>query len=227
MTFSLGLVYDLLFLALLAAVTLTGLRRGFAAGLVRLIGSVGGIVGAVFITRSWAPALYDQYIGAPIGDKVAAALTEQGANIPELLGKYLSILPQSMRDTLAAGLQNAAQSNTVAVSQQVVAALEPLLLPMLQCVLFLLTVLVVRALFRLLESLLRHLNGVPLLGTVNKMLGFCFGFVTGTLDCWLLSILLWLVAAFSDGGIAWLNTAVLSTSGVYTLFSHLNPFLTK
>ncbi len=46
MEFSLGLVYDLIFLALLIGGAILGKRRGFVSGLVGLLGSVAGIIPA-------------------------------------------------------------------------------------------------------------------------------------------------------------------------------------
>ena len=47
MEFSLGLVYDLIFLALLIGGAILGKRRGFVSGLVGLLGSVAGIIAGV------------------------------------------------------------------------------------------------------------------------------------------------------------------------------------
>ena len=101
---------------------------------------------------------------------------------------------------------------------QVVNALEPLFLPVIQAVVFLSVWIVVRVLCRMLGRVLRGINAIPLIGGLNRILGFAFGFVSGLLNCWIWSILLWL---------EFLTTATLNRSVIYGLLANLNPFLTR
>lgn len=225
MSISIGLIYDIAFLALLLITALVGLRRGFASGIIRLAGSVAGIVGAVYVTREWAPLLYDRYIGPVVSERVAEVVAQQSAEAPELAAKGLAFLPEAALQSILELLQAASESGSAELVQRVTDALQPLILPLLQAVLFLAAVVLIKLVFGLLERLFRHLNGVPLLGTFNKIFGFCFGFVTGTLDCWIASLVLWLVATVSAGALSFLNTEVLAQSLIYTFFSNFNPFL--
>ena len=70
---------------------------------------------------------------------------------------------------------------------QVVNALEPLFLPVIQAVVFLSVWIVVRVLCRMLGRVLRGINAIPLIGGLNRILGFAFGFVSGLLNCWIWS----------------------------------------
>ncbi|MGN0976371.1 MAG: CvpA family protein [Gemmiger sp.] len=225
MSFSVGLIYDLLFVVLLAWAAIGGMRRGFVSGLLRLGGSVAGIIGATWATREWAVPLYDRFIGPPLRERVAEAAARQSAETSGWVEQNLGILPEAARDAVAGLLQNAADLGTETLVQQVAAAVQPLLLPLLQAVIFMVVLALIRLVFRLLERLFRHLNGVPLLGTVNKMFGFCFGFVSGTLDCWFAAILLWLAATVTTGQLSFLNSAVLAQSRLYSFFANFNPFL--
>lgn len=59
MTQYIGIVYDVIFLLLVLGAAETGRRRGFASGLVSLIGSVAGIIGGTYGTRVWAGGIYE------------------------------------------------------------------------------------------------------------------------------------------------------------------------
>ena len=126
-----------------------------------------------------------------------------------------------MREKLTTALTNL----TAAAVPQIVNALAPVLLPMLQAVFFLLVWVAARALFHLLARWLRGINALPLVGTVNKVLGFALGFVSGTLNCWILSLALWLIATVSGGKLEVLNFSVLQSSALYRLLETLNPFV--
>ena len=110
---------------------------------------------------------------------------------------------------------------------QVVNALEPLFLPVIQAVVFLSVWIVVRVLCRMLGRVLRGINSIPLIGGLNRILGFAFGFVSGLLNCWIWSILLWVAANLTGGKLEFLTTATLNRSVIYGLLANLNPFLTR
>ena len=122
---------------------------------------------------------------------------------------------------LAAGLQTAGAQ----LPEKINALLEPLFLPLVQALLFVLLCMIVRWVFALLVRLLRGVNLIPLVGGANRLLGLVLGLVTGAFDCWLLALLLWFAASITTGQIDWLTTGVLQRSVGYSLFGAFNPFL--
>ena len=102
-----------------------------------------------------------------------------------------------------------------------------LFLPVIQAVVFLSVWIVVRVLCRMLGRVLRGINAIPLIGGLNRILGFAFGFVSGLLNCWIWSILLWVAANLTGGKLEFLTTATLNRSVIYGLLANLNPFLTR
>lgn len=202
MTQYIGIVYDVIFLLLVLGAAEAGRRRGFASGLVSLIGSVAGIIGGTYGTRVWAGGIYDKYVASHVTDVVADTLEKTGGDLAQAI-HALTFLPQ------------------------VVNALEPLFLPVIQAVVFLSVWIVVRVLCRMLGRVLRGINAIPLIGGLNRILGFAFGFVSGLLNCWIWSILLWVAANLTGGKLEFLTTATLNRSVIYGLLANLNPFLTR
>ena len=129
--------------------------------------------------------------------------------------------PESMQQSLL-NLLNDAGSD---VPAKIAEALQPLILPFVQVLLFVVRGVLVGWGFRLRVGALRWVNGVPLLGSVNRLLGLVLGLVTGAFDCWLLALLLWFAASITTGQIDWLTTGVLQRSVGYSLFGAFNPFL--
>lgn len=216
-----GIVYDVLFAALLIGAALLGRSRGFVSGLVALVGSAAGVVAGVYATRAWAQPIYTNYLGVRIGENVTEAMEKAGGDLTAALDS-VPFLPQAARDTLT-GLLGTATENAV---PQIVNALQPLILPFIQAAVFLLVWAAVRLLARLLTHLLRGINAVPFLGGLNRSLGFAFGAVSGILNCWVLSILLWVAANLTGGKLEILTTGALNKSAVYRLLANFNPFLT-
>ena len=214
-------IYDLLFLILFAYAAAASWRKGFLAGLTELIGAVLGVGVAVWASRTLAPPIYEQFVSGSVSEKVEAAVAQSGGDLAAAV-QGMDFLPAAVRDTLAQLVQGAGDT----LPEQITTALQPILLPFVQVLLFVVLCMVVRWVFRLLVGLLRHVNGVPLLGGVNRLFGLALGLVTGALDCWLLALLLWFLASVTAGSLKFLTFAILDKSVGYTFFSAFNPFLT-
>lgn len=214
-------IYDLLFLILYAYAAAASWRKGFLAGLTELIGAVLGVGVAVWASRTLAPPIYEQFVSGSVSEKVEAAVAQSGGDLAAAV-QGMDFLPAAVRDTLAQLVQGVGDT----LPEQITTALQPILLPFVQVLLFVVLCMVVRWVFRLLVGLLRHVNGVPLLGGVNRLFGLALGLVTGALDCWLLALLLWFLASVTAGSLEFLTFAILDKSVGYTFFSAFNPFLT-
>lgn len=225
MPISVGIVYDLIFVGILLLTALHGRRQGLVAGLVSLVGAVAGVVCAVWAAGQMAPAIWRQHVGLAVSQGVADAITAQGEPLTQALEQYLGFLPASLLEQLAAAIQQALDAVGADIATAVMAQLEPILLPLLQAVIFLILCSLIRWVFRMVAGLLRHLNDLPLVGGVNKALGTVLGLLTGVLDCWMFSLLLWGGAALAGDSVSWLSESALSGSVLYGLFAGLNPFL--
>ena len=221
MSFSPSLIYDLLFLAVFSFAAVKSWQKGFLAGLAELIGAVLGVGIAVWGSRTLAPGIYEKFLSDTVTEKVETAVAQSGGDIAAAV-QGLDFLPDSLRTTLTEAIQTAGGQ----LPEKVTSLLEPVILPLVQVVLFVLLCVVVRWAFGLLIAVLRGVNGVPLVGGVNQVLGLVLGLCTGALDCWLLALVLWFAASVTAGSLDWLNTAVLQRSIGYSFFGAFNPFLT-
>ena len=217
---NISLIYDLIFLVLFAVVAVRSWHRGFLASLAELIGAIFGVGIAIWASQTMAPQIYEKFLGASVADRVEAAITQSNGNIAEAL-QGINFLPESMQQSLLDMLTNAGSD----VPAKVAEALQPLILPFVQVLLFVVLCVLVRWVFRLLVSVLRWFNGVPLLGSVNRLLGLVLGLANGAVDCWLLALALWFLVGVTGGKLSWLNGYVLSQSVGYGIFGGINPFM--
>ena len=204
MFFSPALVYDFIFLAVFSFAAVKSWQKGFLAGLTELIGAVLGVGIASWGSRTLAPEVYLSFFSDSVSTRVEQAVAQSGGDIAAAV-QGLDFLPESIRAALAAGLQTAGDQ----LPEKINALLEPLFLPLVQAVLF----------------VLLCINLIPLVGGANRLLGLVLGLVTGAFDCWLLALLLWFAASITTGQIDWLTTGVLQRSVGYSLFGAFNPFL--
>lgn len=220
MTFVVSLVYDLLFLCLFAYAAVCSWKKGFLAGLTELVGSVLGVGAAVWASRALASPLYEQFLSGSVNDQVERAVQQSGGDLAAAV-QGMDFLPESIR----AGLVTALTELSGEAAPQVAAVLEPVILPMIQVILFLVSCIVIRWAFRALAWTMRGCNSIPLVGGLNRVLGLVFGALSGALNCWLLSMLLWLLSMLTGDGIEFLRSTVLGQSAIYSLLSGFNPFI--
>ena len=166
MSFSPALVYDFIFLAVFSFAAVKSWQKGFLAGLTELIGAVLGVGIASWGSRTLAPEVYLSFFSDSVSTRVEQAVAQSGGDIAAAV-QGLDFLPESIRAALAAGLQTAGDQ----LPEKINALLEPLFLPLVQAVLFVLLCMIVRWVFALLVRLLRGVNLIPLVGGANRLLG--------------------------------------------------------
>ena len=208
---NISLVYDLLFLIVFAVVAVCSWHKGFLASLAELIGAVFGVGIAVWASQTAAPQIYEKFLSASVANRVELALRESNGNIAEAL-QGISFLPESMQQSLL-NLLNDAGSD---VPAKIAEALQPLILPFVQVLLFVVLCVLVRWVFRLLVGALRWFN---------RLLGLVLGLANGAVDCWLLALALWFLVGVTGGKFSWLNGYILSQSVGYGIFGSINPFV--
>ena len=197
---NISMVYDLLFLIVFAVVAVCSWHKGFLASLAELIGAVFGVGIAVWASQTAAPQIYEKFLSASVANRVELALRESNGNIAEAL-QGISFLPESMQQSLL-NLLNDAGSD---VPAKIAEALQPLILPFVQVLLFVVLCVLVRWVFRL--------------------LGLVLGLANGAVDCWLLALALWFLVGVTGGKLSWLNGYILSQSVGYGIFGSINPFV--
>ena len=129
---NISLVYDLLFLIVFAVVAVCSWHKGFLASLAELIGAVFGVGIAVWASQTAAPQIYEKFLSASVANRVELALRESNDIAEALQG--ISFLPESMQQSLL-NLLNDAGSD---VPAKIAEALQPLILPFVQVLLFVL-----------------------------------------------------------------------------------------
>ena len=132
-------IYDLLFLILFAYAAAASWRKGFLAGLTELIGAVLGVGVAVWASRTLAPPIYEQFVSGSVSEKVEAAVAQSGGDLAAAV-QGMDFLPAAVRDTLAQLVQGAGDT----LPEQITTALQPILLPFVQVLLFVVLCMVVR-----------------------------------------------------------------------------------
>lgn len=214
-------IYDLLFVIVFAFAAVASWRKGFLASLAELVGTVVAAGVAVCASSTLAGPVYETFLSGSVSVKVESAVAQSGGDLAAAV-QGMEFLPATVRETLSTMVQGAGS----VLPEQITSALQPILLPFVQVLIFVVLCLVLRWIFRLVVGLLCHVNSVPLVGGINRVLGLVLGLGVGALDCWVLAMLLWFLASVTLGTVDFLTLGILKQSVGYGIFGAYNPFLT-
>ena len=144
--------------------------------------------------------------------------------------KYAGFLPASFRASIVAACERSIGAvladNAVVLADSIVEnVLQPLLTPVITLVLFFLFYALLRLLVSMLVTVLGLVNKLPVIGTVNRGLGWLVGGATALLDIYLVLCILWGIIVITGGNLNVLNDTVMSSSLYYKIFNLFNPFL--
>jgi uncharacterized membrane protein required for colicin V production len=224
-------IFDMICLAVLLVLALIYARKGLVATLVQCFGTLASLIGARVLADWASPIIFESFLAQGFYSRISTTITENGTvNLSDLAEKYAGFLPQQLIDSVVQSVQGtvdgALSSNAANIADTVVTqVIEPLFTPVISIVLFFVAFAVFRMLVSLIVTALTNVNRLPVIGSVNRWLGFLVGLLAGSVDLFLILCALWAIMVITGGGLPYLNEAALQTSVFYKIFNTINPFM--
>ena len=168
---------------------------------------------------------------ALIRDQIAASISADGAvSLSGIAARYAGFLPESFRASIVEACERSISAvlndNAVLLADVIVQkVLAPLLTPVISLVLFFVAFALLRMLVSLLVTVLGLVNKLPVIGTVNRGLGYTVGALASLVDIYLVLCVVWAIIVITGGNLTVLNDTVMSSSLYYKAFNLFNPFL--
>ena len=206
-------------------------RKGFLASVVQLAGSLLSLTGARAFSGWAAGQVFQNFFAGSFRDQIAASITAGGVvDLSGIAQRYAGFLPESFRASIVEACERAISAvlsdNAVVLADVIVQkVLAPLLTPVISLVLFFVAFALLRMLVSLLVTVLGLVNRLPVVGTVNRWLGWTAGGIASLLDIYLVLCVLWALIVITGGNLTMLNDTVMSSSLYYKVFNVFNPFL--
>ena len=206
-------------------------RKGFLASVVQLAGSLLSLTGARAFSGWAAGQVFQNFFAGSFRDQIAASITAGGVvDLSGIAQRYAGFLPESFRASIVEACERSVSAvlsdNAVVLADAIVQkVLAPLLTPVISVVLFFVAFALLRMLVSMLVTVLGLVNRLPVIGTVNRWLGWDTGWVACTMDIYLGLCVVWAVIVITGGNLTVLNDTVMSSSLYYKVFNLFNPFL--
>ena len=206
-------------------------RKGFLAGVVQLTGNLVSLFGARQFSGWAAGQVFERFFANSFRDQIAASISAGGAvSLSGIAEKYAGFLPASFRASIVEACERSISAvlndNAVLLADAIVQkVLAPLLTPVISLVLFFVVFALLRMGISLLVTVLGLVNKLPVIGTVNRGLGWLTGGMTALLDLYLVLCVVWGLVVITGGNLNVLNDTVMHSSLYYKAFNMFNPFL--
>ena len=206
-------------------------RKGFLASVVQLARSLLSLTGARAFSGWAAGQVFQNFFAGSFRDQIAASITAGGVvDLSGIAQRYAGFLPESFRASIVEACERSVSAvlsdNAVVLADVIVQkVLAPLLTPVISLMLFFVAFALLRMLVSLLVTVLGLVNKLPVVGTVNRWLGWTAGGIASLLDIYLVLCVLWALIVITGGNLTMLNDTVMSSSLYYKVFNVFNPFL--
>ncbi|OUN87290.1 MULTISPECIES: CvpA family protein [Eubacteriales] len=218
--------FDLILLAILLLVAMRYAGKGFAAALVQFAGNLASLLGASIFSQNIAPVLFTNFFENNFTTSIEKTLADGGqVQLDQLVEKYAGFLPDEIQQSIIQSAGGVLTGNAPELAEQVVSqVIAPLLTPIIAIVVFFVAFALCKVIVGFVVAVLTNFNRIPILGSVNKLLGFGMGLLAGVVDLYLILCAVWAIIVVTGGSIPWLNQQVLGDSVGFTLFGQFNPF---
>ena len=226
-----SLVFDIICTVFWLVMALRYARKGMLASLVQIGGSLVGLIGAWRFAVWGSAAVFNRFFAGGFRTAIAESIAAGGAvDLSQIAAEYAGFLPEGFRQSIVEACQGSLSAvltdNAVVMADAIVQhVLMPLLTPVISIVLFFVAYALLRMLVSLLVTVLGLVNHLPVIGAVNRGLGFAVGGFASLVDVFLALCVIWALVVITGGGLPLLNEATLSGSLYYKAFNLVNPFL--
>ena len=206
-------------------------RKGFLASIVQLSGNLISLLGARQLSAACAGWVFENLLAGGFRTQIAESISAGGVvDLTGIADKYAGFLPESFRasivETCERSISAVLSDNAVVLADAIVQkVLAPLLTPVISVVLFFVAFALLRMLVSMLVTVLGLVNRLPVIGTVNRGLGWLTGGMTAMLDLYLVLCVVWGLVVITGGNLNVLNDTVMHSSLYYKAFNMFNPFL--
>lgn len=230
------MILDLLLVAAIVFYFARGWHKGFLSTLVQVVGYVLALCGAYIGSRALAETTYQLFIREKLVQSVSDALQNSAASadITATIGAVLEAVPKMLQgfvtsffggvDGLAkefgSTLSGAAESVSATIADQM---LYPIIYTLLQALFFLLLFFAIMVIVRSLSKVFRGVRHIPLIGSINSLLGGILGLVQAAVIVLIIVMALNLLIGVTGDGIPYLNNEAIGETYLFRYVYDWNP----
>ena len=215
-------IYDAAAVAIILICMARGAKDGFAKAIVQTVGLVVSVAAALYVSRVCASLIYTTAIQPGLLSTIESSIENavDTESVVEGLKSALGALPAlsavlfdfSGVEASLDGAVNLESSKIAAVVESSV--IRPVVEPLLQMIIFILTLIILMFVVTLLAKGSKGFNKVPLIGGINSFLGAVMGIINGgVLLCAAAAVISLIISAKGDS--QYLSQDIISNTYIF------------
>ena len=209
----------------------TYVHRGFVQSVNRFIGSVAAVIAACIASRMLSALVYS----ALIREKLIAQVQQLGnvqavqsidEAISHLPGILANLLKYTYGENLSAQVEAhlASSGSVTEIATRVVDDLfQPILVGLVSVLLFVVLLIVLMLVVRLVARTFQGVNNLPVIGSINMLLGGLVGLLMGLLVMYVVTMLSGYVTALTNNTGFLLNEKTIEQTYLFRYIAAFNP----
>lgn len=225
-----GIILDLIVLAIIGLTVYLSARHGFVRTVIELAGFIAALVISFTISTPLAGATYDKIIEPPIissvtssvdsvtADTASKTAEEMWNKIPEWMkggAEKLGISKESIDKSISDNVGDGLEGTVVSVSQNVI---KPVVARSLALVYLVVSIIILLLLVKPLAKLINKLFSFSIIGTANRVLGGILGIPKGIIIAVVFCLAITLITSFTVNGFLIFTVEAMEKSW---FFSHI------
>lgn len=230
--------WDILALALVISAMISCYKKGFMYSAVKTVGSIVSLVASVMLSMPVAKSVYDSLFRRRLTEgfrKFFASLGEIDLfQFEEVVNDTLENLPGHLGEKMAPAFseyidnwfQSFAHADFDSFADTFTRAVaEPVVVGFLRCICFLLLFFILSFAVKFIASMFKGVKYIPVLGSLNSILGCALGVLQGGIHVIMLCAVLWVILSFTSGIDGIITTEILSQTHILKLVFNVFPIL--
>lgn len=232
------LLLDLVAVLIIVSFACSAYRKGFLHTIAMLLGSLASIGVALVYSRPLATGVYSRYLKTHVVDYVLQSIEKleepQLAAFSQAMEQKAEELPSAIRTLLQTQVIPYMESwyekftsfSAVDFAEALAEAVAaPIVIAVLQVVMFSLIFGGLMILVRLFANLMRGIQYVPLVGSINALLGAVLGMIQGGLYLFVVCAVLWLVMTVAGDSLPMITPEVVDKTMIVKQFFAVGPWM--
>ncbi|MBQ4094111.1 MAG: CvpA family protein [Oscillospiraceae bacterium] len=214
-----SLIYDVLLLAVLILFFCIYYGKGLIRALLKLLGFLGALLTAAFVSGKVAPMIYTAVVQQPLVNFVADQLAQYRDGMMQAFSEGL--IGTIIRSFVSAPEQLFGVDLSQTASNIVSGSLQSVIVAVIRIVVFVLVFIVAQFVIRLIARMTGGFNRLPILGFANRLLGGLLGIVMAVMALLVIGAVMSVMLNFVTT--PWFNAQVIEGSYLFSQIFRLNP----
>lgn len=225
-----GIVLDLIIVAIVIFIIMQSAKHGFVRTFIELAGFILSLMIAVNISATLATQIYDSQIGPKISSGIEKELLKSGSSVVDSiesgLPEFVVSGAKAMKiDINQIALQNAGASVSDLSDKIANTVAKPIITALMQAILMTLIFTILMFVVRFLAKSLNKIFNLPIIGSINRILGGCIGAAKGVVVAIAFCFILSTIITITNGGFFIFTKDAVDSSYIFKYICTFNPFL--